>query len=184
MTKDDFENFWISSAFVYHDSRQREENQILPLGHFEWFRYKSPTSLRLSSKGYFCELKLHGPWEKLLDGHPVPSEVLRGVMFWTEKFGFCWQVLMQIMLSKINCIKRWIRNASEPYEYPWSKWGINVTFSYIYSNFWHNDNNCIAFHSWSCLLGDSRTTCKVMGSHKPGTVIVPETGSTWFFEPC
>ena len=38
-----------SSAFVYHDSRQREENQILPLGHFEWFRYKSPTSLRLSS---------------------------------------------------------------------------------------------------------------------------------------
>ena len=69
MTKDDFENFWISSAFVYHDSRQREENQILPLGHFEWFRYKSPTSLRLSSKGYFCELKLHGPWGKLLDGH-------------------------------------------------------------------------------------------------------------------
>ena len=70
MTKDDFENFWISSgwvllldfrpgiswaqqkpspAFVYHDSRQREENQILPLGHFEWFRYKSPTSVRLSS---------------------------------------------------------------------------------------------------------------------------------------
>ena len=37
------------SAFVYHDSRQREENQILPLGHFEWFRYKSPTSVRLSS---------------------------------------------------------------------------------------------------------------------------------------
>jgi len=50
MTKDDFENFWISSAFVYHDSRQREENQILPLGHFEWFRYKSPTSVRLSSE--------------------------------------------------------------------------------------------------------------------------------------
>ena len=77
MTKDDFENFWISSAFVYHDSRQREENQILPLGHFEWFRYKSPTSLRLSSKGYFCELKLHGPWEKMLDGHR-PSLGLRG----------------------------------------------------------------------------------------------------------
>ena len=38
-----------SPAFVYHDSRQREENQILPLGHFEWFRYKSPTSVRLSS---------------------------------------------------------------------------------------------------------------------------------------
>ena len=86
-------------------------------------------------------------------------------------------------VSKIYRTKRWIRNVSEPYEYPWSKWGINVTFSYIYSNFWHNDNNCIAFHSWSCLLGDSRTTCKVMGSHKPGTVLVPETGSAWSFEP-
>ena len=39
----------------------------------------------------------------------------------------------------------------------------NVSFSYIYSNFWYNDNNWIAFCTWSCVLADSWAACKVKG---------------------
>ena len=49
MSKDDFDNCWITDDFEEHDEQHREEDQILPLGFFERRRYLYTSSLWLTN---------------------------------------------------------------------------------------------------------------------------------------
>ena len=48
MSKDNFDNCWITNDFEDHDEEHREEDQLLPLGFFERRSYLYTSSLRLT----------------------------------------------------------------------------------------------------------------------------------------